>query len=110
LPLSERARIEVYLPELSNPAYQDLLENLEREFTHTFGGCSIVRAVEGSYLSRLGSAMKDRINLLFTDIPLNFATDFASISRYADSLRQAAFSALTEEAALVVAYPVYHSR
>jgi hypothetical protein len=48
LPLSEKARIEVYLPDLARFAYQDLLDTLEREFTYTFGGCTIVRGLEGT--------------------------------------------------------------
>jgi hypothetical protein len=50
LPLSEKARIEVYLPDLPKPAYEDLLESLDQEFTYTFGGCTIVRRLDGSYL------------------------------------------------------------
>jgi hypothetical protein len=109
LPLSEKARIEVFLPDLPRTAYQDLLEILDREFTYTFGGCTIVRGLAGSYLSRHGEVLKDRISLVFTDTPLIFKEDFKQISRYADHLRQVAYVALEEEAVLVVAYPVYHS-
>jgi hypothetical protein len=38
LPLSEKARIEVYLPDTPHPEYAELLEVLDREFTCTFGG------------------------------------------------------------------------
>jgi hypothetical protein len=64
LPLFERARIEVYLPDVVHPAYPELLAALEREFTFAFGGCTLVRDLEGSYLSRHGNVMRDRINLL----------------------------------------------
>jgi hypothetical protein len=40
LPLSEKARIEIYLPDLPTAAYGDLLEAIEREFTYTLGGCT----------------------------------------------------------------------
>jgi len=109
LPLSEKARIEVYLPDLPRPAYQELLDSLDREFTYAFGGCTIIRGLAGSYLSRQGQILKDRINLVITDTPLIFTQDFENISRYADHLRQAAFVALDEEAVLVVVYPIYHS-
>jgi hypothetical protein len=99
----------VYLPDLPQPAYEDLLDTLDREFTYTFGGCTIVRGLAGSYLSRHGLILKDRINLVITDTPLIFDEDFANISRYTDHVRQAAFEALQEEAVLVAAYPVYHS-
>jgi hypothetical protein len=109
LPLSEKARIEVYLPDVPRPAYQDLLAALEQEFTYTFGGCTTVRALEGNYLSQLGLRMRDRINLVYTDTPFAFEENFARVSRYADELRDAAIEALEEEAVLVVAFKVYHA-
>ena len=109
MPLSEKARIEVYLPDVPRPAYQDLLNTFEQEFTYAFGGCTTIRGLAGSYLSREGLTVKDRINLIFTDTPLIFAEDFDNLSRYTDHLRQAAFVALQEEAVLVAASPVYHS-
>jgi hypothetical protein len=54
LPLSEKARVEVYLPDLPKQAYQNLLEALEQEFTYTFGGATIIRGLDGSYLSQAG--------------------------------------------------------
>jgi hypothetical protein len=109
LPLSEKARIEVYLPDLPRPEYQDLLEAFEQEFTYTFGGCTMIRGLEGNYLSRLGLRMKDRINLVYTDTPFAFAAHSDRLSRYLDVLRSAAFNALDEEAILVVVYPIHHS-
>ena len=109
MPLSEKARIELYLPDLPMQAYQDLLEALDREFSYTFGGASIIRGIEGSYLSELGSKVRDRINLIYTDTPFAFRDNFDRISRYADQLREAAFAALEEEAVLVVVMPVYHA-
>ena len=90
-------------------AYQDLLEALDREFSYTFGGASIIHGLEGSYLSRLGQKIRDRINLIYTDTPFAFRGNFDRISRYADQLQQAASAALQEEAVLVVVMPVYHA-
>ena len=59
MPLFERARVEVYLPDAAHPAYSQYLAILQREFTFAFGGCSLVRGLEGSYLSRLGDEMHD---------------------------------------------------
>ena len=109
MPLSEKARIEAYLPDVPREAYQDLLAALEQEFTYTFGGCTILRGLEGNYLSRLGERMRDRINLIYTDTPFPFEAHFSLISRYTDQLREAAFGALQEEAVLIVAFKVYHS-
>jgi hypothetical protein len=109
LPLSEKARIEVYLPDVPRAAYQDLLAALEQEFTYAFGGCTTIRGLEGNYLSRLGLRMHDRINLVYTDTPFPFAEHFDRVSRYADQLREAAFEALDEEAVLIVVLSVYHT-
>jgi len=109
LPLSEKARVEVYLPDLPSAAYQELLDALEQEFTYTFGGCTLVRGLRGSYQSQLGFPVEDRINLLYTDTPFTFAEGFDRLSRYADALRQTAFKSLDEEAILIVAFKVYHS-
>ena len=109
MPLSEKARIEVYLPELPRQAYQEMLEALDREFSYTFGGASIIRGIEGSYLSRLGSKIRDRINLIYTDTPFPFRENLDRVSRYADRLREAAVAALEEEAVLVVVMAVYHA-
>ena len=81
MPLSEKARIEVYLPDVPRQAYRDLLDALEQEFTYTFGGWTTVRNLEGNYLSRLGLRMRDRINLVYTDMPFAFEEHFARISR-----------------------------
>jgi hypothetical protein len=40
LPLLERARVEVYLPDLPRAAYYNLLDELTQEFTYAFGGIS----------------------------------------------------------------------
>jgi hypothetical protein len=81
LPLSEKARIEVYLPDLPKHVYQDLLDALEQEFSYTFGGCTLLRDLEGNYLSRLGLMMRDPINLLYTDALFAFEENLARISR-----------------------------
>jgi hypothetical protein len=109
LPLLERARVEVYLPDLPSASYRDLLLAFEEEFTYAFGGCTIVRGIRGNYLSNAGAKIQDRINLIYTDLPLALSTNFESVARYADELKQAAFRDLAEEAILVVVTQVYHS-
>lgn len=109
MPLSEKARIEVYLPDLPRAAYQDLLKALAQEFTYTFGGCTIVRGLDGSYLSQAGLQIQDRINLIYTDTPYSFTENFEIISSYADKLKKAANAALEEEAILVAVVTVYHA-
>jgi hypothetical protein len=109
LPLSEKARIEVYLPDAPHPAYAELLGVLDREFTYTFGGCTLVRGLEGSYLSRHGAVMRDRVNVLYFDTPFSLRSNLSKLATYADELREVAMQALEEEVVLVVIYSVYHS-
>lgn len=108
MPLSERARVEVYLPDLPRATYEDLLTALTREFTYTFGGCTINAGLEGSYLSADGVQIHDRINLIYTDTPYSFEQNFEIISGYAEKLKAAVFSALEEDAILVSVIRVYH--
>jgi hypothetical protein len=109
LALLEQARVEVYLPDLPTASYRNLLVAFDVEFTHAFGGCTIVRGLEGSYLSHVGVKTPDRINLIYTDIPSALSTNFETVARYADALKQAAFESLSEESILVVVTQVYHT-
>jgi hypothetical protein len=86
-----------------------LLLSFEEEFTYAFGGCTIVRGLDGNYLSQAGAITLDRINLVYTDLPLALSTNFESVARYADELKQAAVEALSEEAILVVVTQVHHA-
>lgn len=109
MPLSEKTRIEVYVPDLPAPAYRRLLEELAGEFTYTFGGCTVQRGLSGQYLARSGATILDLVNLLYTDAPFAFGADVKLLGRYTDELRDAAFEALNEEAILVAVWPVHHS-
>ena len=107
--LLERARVEVYIPDLPTSSYRNLLLSLEGEFTYAFGGCTIVRGLDGNYLSSAGVKTPDRINLIYTDLPLALSTNFESVARYADELKHAAVEALDEEAILVAVTQLYHA-
>ena len=109
MPLLERARVEVYLPDLPRAAYYNLLDELTQEFTYTFGGCTIIHGLDGSYLSEAGSLIQDRINLIYTDTSYSFEENVEIISAYAEKLKAAAFAALEEEAILVAAMKIYHA-
>jgi len=110
LPLSERARIEVFLPDLPRAAYQRLLAALEQEFTYTFGGCTVARGHEGLYLSADGAVVRDDVIILFSDTPFALESSFERISAYVDALRTAAHEALDEEAILIAVSRVHHSQ
>ncbi len=109
MPLLERARVEVYVPDLPAPHYRNLLLSIEEEFTYAFGGCTIVRGLDGSYLSQAGVKTPDRIDLIYTDLPVALSKNFESAARYAHELRQAAFEALDEESVLVAVEHIYHA-
>lgn len=108
MPLSAKGRIEVYLPDLLEPAYQNLLLALENEFTYNFGGCTIVRGLDGNYLSKSGIKLRDRIIVVYTDSH-SFQEHFDILSSYTDDVRRAAYEALNEEKILVTALSVFHS-
>lgn len=82
---------------------------LTQEFTYAFGGCTIIRGLDGSYLSQADLPIQDRINLIYTDTPYTFKENFEIVSVYADKLKAAAFAALEEEAILVVVIQAYHA-
>ncbi len=107
--LLERTRIEVYLPDLPTAAYQKLLDAFDTEFTYSFGGCTTNRGLDGSYLSRAGVKTPDRINLIYTDIPVALSTNFELVAAYAGELKRSAFESLSEEVVLVVVKQVYHT-
>jgi len=109
LPLSAKARIEVYLPDHLSLSSQELLITFNQEFTYTFGGATLLRGLDGSYLAQTGQTMRDRINLLYTDTPFSLEDNADEVSAYMAKLRQAVLDALQEEAVLVVALPVYHA-
>ena len=110
MPLSERARIEVYIPDPPSPVYRTLLESFERELTFTFGGCTIVRGLDGSYLSRSGEIIRDRVNVIYTDAPFSVEENMETLSRYVDEPKIAVSEALEEEAVLVTVASIYHAQ
>ena len=109
MPLLERVRIEVYLPDSPIPEYEDLLQSLANEFTYAFGGCSILRDIEGRYLSFLGNHISDRISVVYFDAPLALSIDFAVVAAYSRELKETVMNSLTEEQVMIAVEQVYHS-
>jgi hypothetical protein len=109
LPLLERTRVEVYVPDLPADQYSNLLLSFEEEFTYAFGGCTVLRGLDGNYLSGAGLKTPDRVNLIYTDLPVALSTNFERAARYAHELKQAAFDALAEETVLVAVGQMYHA-
>jgi hypothetical protein len=109
LPLSARARIEIYLPDRKKAVYRRLLKAFEQEFLQTFGGCTVIRDIKGLYLSANDEPDADKINLVYADTPFDFEKNFEALSKYADELKQAALEASEEESILIVVHKIYHS-
>ena len=109
MPLLERVTVEVYIPDPSQLRYEKLLLSLEEEFTYAFGGCTTVRGLQGSYLSSFGRRIPDRVNLIYSDLPLALSTRFDAVAGYAEKVKRAAIEALTEEDVLISGEQVYHA-
>lgn len=109
MPLSARARIEIYLPDRPSPVYKRLQKAFENEFLYTFGGCTVIRNIKGSYLSAENKTDTDKINLIYADTPFDFEKNFKALSKYTDELREAALEASQEESILIVVHKIYHS-
>jgi hypothetical protein len=109
LPLSSRARIEIYLPDVPKKIYQRARRAFEREFLETFGGCTVIKNIKGLYMSADGSGETDKIVLIYADTPFEFRKNRAAISKYTDELREVAFRATNEESILIVVHEIYHS-
>ena len=109
MPLSKRARIEIYLPERGRSDYARMQRAFEREFLLTFGGCTVIKGIKGLYLGADGKPDSDRISLVYADTPFDFDKNFAALSKYTDELRSAALEASDEESILIVVHGIYHS-
>lgn len=109
MPLSRRARIEVYLVVDNSAEYKLLLDAIQREFIVTFGGCTVIRGAKGLYLSRSGSVDADDIDLIYTDTPFAVDADSDRLSAYTDSLKAALLEATQEESILIAVHEIFHS-
>lgn len=109
MPLSEKVRIEIFIPDLPDPTYAEILEEFGNELTYAFGGCSVID-IDGKYQSTDGLILRDKINLLFTDTPFLWQRDRLILEQYAERIRGIVKRVLEEEQSILVAvYPVYHA-
>lgn len=109
MPLSKRARIEVYLVVNNSAEYKLLLDAIEREFLNTFGGCTVIRGAKGLYLSGSGSIDADDINVVYADTAFDADADLEALSAYTDSLKAALLEATSEESILIVVNEIFHA-
>ena len=109
MPLSSRARIEIYLPDAQKKVYKNALKAFEREFLEIFGGCTVIKDIKGLYLSADGETATDKIVLIYADTPFSFRRNRAALSKYTDELRDVAFKTTNEESILIVVHEIFHS-
>ncbi len=108
MPLSEKIRVEIFIPDLPDPIYDRLLEELGDELSYAFGGCT-VSPTFGKYRSAAGAILPDKVNLLFTDAPFHWDEDRNVIERYVQEIQSVVQQALEkEEAVLIAVHPVSH--
>jgi hypothetical protein len=109
LPLSSRARIEIYLPDVPKKIYRNARRAFEHEFLETFGGCTVIKNIKGVYLSADGKTETDKVVLIYADAPFEFRKNRKALSEYTDELREVAFLSTNEESILIVIQEIYHS-
>jgi hypothetical protein len=109
MPLSKRARIEIYLPTKNEERYQNLKRACELEFLKLFGGCTVIRGAKGLYLNSEGDEETDIIDVIYADTPFELEEDNARLAKYTDELKSAVMDATNEEAILLVVHEIFHS-
>jgi len=108
LPLSEKVRVEIFIPDLPDPIYDRLLEELSDELSYAFGGCTVAQTF-GKYRSSSGEILPDKVNILFTDAPFIWNEDRRIIEGYTREIQNVVAQALEkEEAVLIAVYPLFH--
>ena len=109
MPLSKRARIEIYLPKIDEERYQQLRRACELEFLRMFGGCTVISGALGLYRNSGGDVDTDTIDVIYADTPFELEEDNAKVSKYTDELKAAVLKATNEEDILLVVHEIYHS-
>ncbi|HEX7998517.1 MAG TPA: hypothetical protein VF528_09015 [Pyrinomonadaceae bacterium] len=106
-----RIRVEVYVPIRYEPAYQETLSWLVREFTELRGGCTVIENTGGYYLSQANEIIDDRVSVVYSDFPVswNKQTERNEVLQYCAGLQTFLLRNLWEEAVLIVAYAVTHT-
>ena len=98
----------------SNPLRNRLpwtLRWVTEKLTRLRGGCSVIENVAGYYLSINDETIDDRVNIVFSDFPMNREnlSEREEVLDYCSGLQKFLLENLWEEAILITAYPIYHS-
>lgn len=105
-----RIRVEVYVPIRYEPAYQETLSWLIREFTELRGGCTVIENAGGYYLAQDGEIIDDRVSVVYCDFPMNWnkQAERKEVLQYCAGLHTFLLENMWEEAVLIVVYSVSH--
>jgi hypothetical protein len=108
--LTPTIRVEVYVPIRYEASYQDSLSWLIEELTKLYGGCTVNENVGGYYFSRSREIINDRVNVVYSDLSLdwNKLPERVEAVGYCLRLKRFLFENLLEEEILISAYPVSH--
>ena len=103
-----KIRVEVYVPIRYQSSYRDLLAWLIEEFTQLRGGCTVNENIGGYYLSRANKIINDRVNVVYSDFPMNWnkKSDRVEALTYCAGLKAFLLANLFEEEILISVYPV----
>jgi hypothetical protein len=106
--LTPTIRVEVYIPIRCETAYQDSLTWVIKELTRIYGGCTVNENVAGYYFSRSREIINDHVNVVYSDLTLdwNRLTERVEAVGYCLKLKRFLLDSLLEEEVLISAYPV----
>ena len=66
MPLSEKVRIEIFIPDLPDSIYDQILEEFGDELSYACGGCTIMSG-SGKYRSSSGLILLTSIRIFLRD-------------------------------------------
>lgn len=106
-----KIRVEIYIPVRYEIAYRETLVWVTTELAHLRGGCSVIESVGGYYLSTADEIIEDRVNIVYSDFPMNWnkSAERQEVLNYCAGLQKFLLENLWEEAILIAASPVFHT-
>jgi hypothetical protein len=97
------------LPRSNDAAYRLIRAAFEKEFLGTFGGCTLIADLKGSYLNESGGVDTDVVDLLYVETPFDLEEYRDEIAAYATALQEIVRKSTPEEAVLVVVHETLHA-
>jgi len=106
-----KIRVEIYIPIRYEIAYRETLAWVTAELAHLRGGCSVIENVGGYYLSTENEIIEDRVNIVYSDFPMDWDKfiEREEALNYCSGLQKFLLENLWEETILITASPVFHT-